>query len=160
MGLTIATIGISLSQGEAPKISPINGLWLVALPVFDLYSAILRRSLQGKSPFHGDAGHLHHVLIESGLSRRGALVVMLLLSLGCAALGILGETLEIAHSVMLTAWFAVGTLYYNVVRSPEWIAAIVVVPAIAKTTLHAASLTEKDRARPHSSLPESAELSE
>jgi UDP-GlcNAc:undecaprenyl-phosphate GlcNAc-1-phosphate transferase len=160
IGLAIATIGISLSQGEAPKISPVNGLWLVALPVFDLFSAILRRSLQGKSPLHGDAGHLHHLLIESGLSRRSALLVMLLLSLCCAAFGLLGEALEIGHGVMLAAWFVLGALYYQVVRAPEWIAAIVGAPVIAKTALQPAPLAANDRVRPHTSLHEEAEFSE
>ena len=83
LGLAIASIGVWLSQGIDPRISPVVGLWFVAVPVFDLFSTIIRRSAEGKSPFAPDHGHLHHVLMDCGLSRRATLAWMLMLAGVC-----------------------------------------------------------------------------
>jgi UDP-GlcNAc:undecaprenyl-phosphate GlcNAc-1-phosphate transferase len=118
LGLSIATIGVSLSQGAGPERSPVIGLWLVAVPVFELFCSIIRRAREGKSPLAPDHGHLHHVLIAGGLSRRATLTVILTLAAGCAAIGTAGSVLRLPDGVMLMAWFAAGTVYYRLLRRP------------------------------------------
>ena len=54
LGFAIIWLGISLSQGESPSMSPVTGLWLVAIPIFDFTGSVLRRILSGKSPFVPD----------------------------------------------------------------------------------------------------------
>src|SRR5262252_4360409 len=95
LGLAIASIGVWLSQGVEPRISPVVGLWFVAVPVFDLFSTIIRRSAEGKSPFAPDHGHLHHVLVDCGLSRRATLAWMLMLAAASVAIGVLGDRFNI-----------------------------------------------------------------
>lgn len=43
---------------------------VLAIPLIDSGYTVLRRVLSGKSPFWGDRGHLHHRLLDSGLSKR------------------------------------------------------------------------------------------
>lgn len=45
-------------------------LVVLGVPVIDTGYTILRRVLSGKSPVWGDRGHLHHRLLDSGLSKR------------------------------------------------------------------------------------------
>lgn len=117
VGLCIACIGIVLSQGAAETTrTPVMGLWLVAIPVFELFCSILRRTREGKSPLEPDHGHLHHVLVAAGLSRRATLVAILALACVCAAVGIVGSALRISDGVMLIVWFAAGTVYYRLLR--------------------------------------------
>jgi UDP-GlcNAc:undecaprenyl-phosphate/decaprenyl-phosphate GlcNAc-1-phosphate transferase len=118
LGLSIAAVGISLSQGAVPERSPVIGLWLVAVPVFELFCSIIRRVRDGKSPLAPDHGHLHHVLIAAGLSRNATLALILALAAGCAATGVVGNLLRLPDGVMLIAWFAAGTAYYRVLRRP------------------------------------------
>jgi UDP-GlcNAc:undecaprenyl-phosphate GlcNAc-1-phosphate transferase len=119
LGLSIATVGVSLSQGAVSERSPVIGLWLVAVPVFDLFCSIIRRVSEGKSPLAPDHGHLHHVLIRAGLSRSTTLVVILTLATACAAVGVAATLLRLPDGLMLIAWFAAATGYYQLLRRPE-----------------------------------------
>ena len=48
------------------------GTLLVALgvPIIDTGYTVIRRVASGKSPVWGDRGHLHHKLLDAGLSKR------------------------------------------------------------------------------------------
>ena len=52
----------------------------LALPLFDTIFAIIRRLLKGQSPMTPDRGHLHHRLIDHGLSQKQAVAVLYSLS--------------------------------------------------------------------------------
>jgi UDP-GlcNAc:undecaprenyl-phosphate GlcNAc-1-phosphate transferase len=119
LGLIVATFGIYVSQGSTPVLSPVAGLWLVAVPVFDLFAMIVRRLLRKRSPFEGDRGHLHHMLHDNGLSRRSTLVFMLGLAASFAAIGIAGQLLGIGDGVMLVLWLTAGVFYYQLLRFPR-----------------------------------------
>jgi UDP-GlcNAc:undecaprenyl-phosphate GlcNAc-1-phosphate transferase len=119
LGLIIATLGVYFSQGPMARISPVVGLWLVAVPVFDLFSTIFRRLAEGKSPFAPDHEHLHHVLVEHGLSRRATLGYVLSLASLFAAIGIAGDIAVVPDGVMLILWLAGGVLYYQMMRHPR-----------------------------------------
>ena len=119
LGLAIACFGIALSQGEAARISPVTGLWLIAIPVFDLFSAIMRRVAEGRSPFDPDHEHLHHTLVVAGLSRPTALVVMLSIGVILAAAGVVAHFLGLPDGVLLITWVACGILYYQAMRKPH-----------------------------------------
>lgn len=43
---------------------------VLAIPLIDTGYTIVRRILSGKSPVWGDRGHLHHKLLDSGMSKR------------------------------------------------------------------------------------------
>jgi undecaprenyl-phosphate alpha-N-acetylglucosaminyl 1-phosphatetransferase len=51
--------------------------WMVALPVIDTLTLIYRRIRQGLSPMAPDRTHLHHLIMDTGLSARATLIVML-----------------------------------------------------------------------------------
>jgi UDP-GlcNAc:undecaprenyl-phosphate GlcNAc-1-phosphate transferase len=136
LGLIIATVGIHVSQEPVSRLSPVIGLWLVAVPVFDLFSTIVRRLFQGRSPFAPDHEHLHHVLTERGLSRRATLVFMLALGAVFASVGLIADKLAVPDGMLLLAWLAAGVIYYRLVRDPSWVVRTVraVLPAIAQPT--------------------------
>jgi UDP-GlcNAc:undecaprenyl-phosphate GlcNAc-1-phosphate transferase len=49
---------------------------VLAIPLYDFVTVTLIRLVQGKSPFVGDQQHFSHRLVDRGLSRRGAVVVI------------------------------------------------------------------------------------
>lgn len=67
-------------------------LLVLGLPLVDTGWAILRRLASGRSPFSGDRGHLHHMLIEIGLSPRQIVLLMYGISLGLGALALVLST--------------------------------------------------------------------
>lgn len=58
---------------------------VLGFPILDAFWVIMRRIMQGKSPMQGDLKHLHHRLVEVGLTERKALVLIYLL---CALFGL------------------------------------------------------------------------
>ena len=61
-----------------------TAILVMAVPLIDGVFTILRRMASGKSPFLGDRGHLHHRLLEIGLSQRQVALFYWIL---CAILG-------------------------------------------------------------------------
>jgi len=65
-------------------------LAILAVPIYDLVTVTTLRISQGKSPLVGDQQHWSHRLVQRGLSRRGAVLVIWAVS---AVIGIGGITL-------------------------------------------------------------------
>src|SRR5690606_22053549 len=118
LGLAVAALGIALCQAPETQLAPVVGLWLSAVPVYDLFSPIVRRLISGRSVFEPDHHHLHHVLIEQGFSHRSALVLMLGLALLFALIGITGHFAGVSQGIMLLGWTVGGILYYR--SMPRW----------------------------------------
>jgi UDP-GlcNAc:undecaprenyl-phosphate/decaprenyl-phosphate GlcNAc-1-phosphate transferase len=89
LGFLLAYMLISLSQGEHRAISPVVALWLASVPLMDTLGVINRRLLQSKSPFHGDRGHLHHMMMAAGFRVRQTVYFIAMIQL---VLGIVGLT--------------------------------------------------------------------
>jgi UDP-GlcNAc:undecaprenyl-phosphate GlcNAc-1-phosphate transferase len=72
-----------------------TALLVLGIPILDVAWQIINRLRLGRSPFLGDRGHLHHRLLDVGLSQRR---VVLLFYLLCATFGalalILGSGLQ------------------------------------------------------------------
>ncbi|MBN1162865.1 undecaprenyl/decaprenyl-phosphate alpha-N-acetylglucosaminyl 1-phosphate transferase [Patescibacteria group bacterium] len=64
-GLVISTLSILVST----KI--VTSILIILVPLIDAVVTVFRRLLQGRSPFEGDKGHLHHILMEKGWSVGG-----------------------------------------------------------------------------------------
>ncbi len=89
LGFFVSWILIMTSQNEKQIIHPILTIWCVTLPVFDITSVVIRRSLRKINPFKPDRRHVHHILIELGFSNISTTAIILLLSLILNFFGIL-----------------------------------------------------------------------
>ncbi|WP_119396462.1 undecaprenyl-phosphate alpha-N-acetylglucosaminyl 1-phosphate transferase [Salinibius halmophilus] len=108
LGFVITAFLIRYSQGDKEVFAPVSALWIVAVPVFDLVSTTLRRIRHGKSPFHPDRTHMHHIFTRAGFSARATLVILttyaaLLLAFGLAIQG-LHETLQLILFILAFAF--------------------------------------------------------
>ena len=89
LGFFISWTLIMSSQGDSNIIHPILTIWCVTLPVFDITSVVVRRILRKINPFKPDRRHVHHILIEMGLSGNATTAVILFLSIILNFFGIL-----------------------------------------------------------------------
>ncbi|CAK0777586.1 UDP-GlcNAc:undecaprenyl-phosphate/decaprenyl-phosphate GlcNAc-1-phosphate transferase [Gammaproteobacteria bacterium] len=64
LGFMLCWFAVDLSQGEHRALAPVTALWILAVPLFDTLSVMIRRMTNKQSPFAADRGHLHHVLME------------------------------------------------------------------------------------------------
>ena len=118
IGLAIVWLLIDLSQGEDRVFAPVTALWLFAMPLIEMVTAVLRRLTSGKSPFKPDLFHSHHLLIRLGFGEKTTLLVIILFSLLMAVIGILGELYGVAEWVMFVGFllvFGIHTISFRLV---------------------------------------------
>jgi UDP-GlcNAc:undecaprenyl-phosphate GlcNAc-1-phosphate transferase len=71
MGFILAVTGLLAPvQKTSTSIALVVPLLAVGLPVFDTILTMLRRSAGGHGIFSPDRGHLHHILLDAGISHR------------------------------------------------------------------------------------------
>lgn len=94
LGFAIAWFVVELSQSPSALISPIAYGWLVALPVMDTLSLMVRRLRKGRSPFSADRDHLHHIFLRAGFTPGQTTLILILI---VASLGGVGVVLSLAN---------------------------------------------------------------
>ena len=72
-------------------------LLVLAVPIIDTFWVIVRRLSSGRSPFSPDRGHIHHRLLDLGLSHRST---VLLIYVVCATLGLMSLLVSSATGVL------------------------------------------------------------
>lgn len=117
LGFSLAWISIELSQEPVRAFSPVVALWIFALPIYDFFSSMVRRVLQGKSPFHGDSEHLHHILRRLGLRSRQVAQAILFGSAVFAGIGVAAYTWGVPEGFLFFAWLMLGVAYFVVFAS-------------------------------------------
>jgi UDP-GlcNAc:undecaprenyl-phosphate GlcNAc-1-phosphate transferase len=89
MGFTLAGVGvIGLVKGTAVTAVLLPYL-ILAVPILDMSAVIFSRISKGKSPFVADKSHLHHWLLNAGISQRLTVLFIYALTLwvGSLAMG-------------------------------------------------------------------------
>lgn len=76
LGFVLGVISIQGTLKSAATIAIAVPLLVLGIPLFDTLFAILRRLMNGKSIMEADRGHLHHRLIDMGLSHKQSVVVI------------------------------------------------------------------------------------
>lgn len=103
IGYTLATAAL-LSSTKAPALlALLVPMVALGLPLFESGYSFLRRALTGQSPFKADRRHLHHRLMETGLSQQRVVGVFLY------------ATLYLGVNAVLMARARSGLLLVNVV---------------------------------------------
>lgn len=88
LGLSLGVLLVYGSQGERAAFSPITSLWLVLLPMTDMFTIMYRRVKRGKSPMAPDRTHIHHMLLRAGFKKYQTLHIVVLFQLAFVSLGI------------------------------------------------------------------------
>lgn len=111
-GFTICWLVISASQGDQKIISPATVLWLIAAPILDSFSIIIRRIRKGRSPFAPDREHFHHILQVAGFGKYSILFILLGFGAILPAIGLMADILlNIPESLMFYLFIIVFALY-------------------------------------------------
>jgi UDP-GlcNAc:undecaprenyl-phosphate GlcNAc-1-phosphate transferase len=114
VGYLLAWTLIKLSQDNPTHLSTIDVLWCVALPVLDTLAVMIRRIREGKSPFKPDRGHIHHLMLNAGLTPRASLVVLVTFAIALAYLGTFTRTFTAGSNLL--AFGALALIYITAHR--------------------------------------------
>lgn len=92
-------------------------LLALAVPLFDTIFSFFRRLVRGQSPFHADRGHLHHRLIDMGLSQKQAVAILYSISaiLGLAAV-VITTSGELRALILILGFCLCAVLWIFVYR--------------------------------------------
>ncbi len=86
LGFMLAAIAVAGTFKSAATVAIVVPVLVLGVPVFDTTFAILRRFLAGRPIFTADRGHLHHRLLDRGLTQRQVVVILYLITfILCAA---------------------------------------------------------------------------
>ena len=111
VGFMLAWFLIGMSQGEDRVIKPVTALWVFALPLCDAVASLLRRPIQGRSPFHADRSHYHHYLQEYGWTANQTLLIAVAAASIFAALGLVADFKGVSEQVMFYGFLGLFALY-------------------------------------------------
>jgi UDP-GlcNAc:undecaprenyl-phosphate GlcNAc-1-phosphate transferase len=104
LGLVLATMSIEANEKPSHAVALVVPIIALGLPIVDTLLAMARRAARGVPMFSADRGHIHHRLLDRGLSHRATVLVLYGVSvlLGLAAIGLSYAS----HSQAL--WFLLG----------------------------------------------------
>ncbi|MBS1270367.1 MAG: Undecaprenyl-phosphate alpha-N-acetylglucosaminyl 1-phosphate transferase [Gammaproteobacteria bacterium] len=111
VGFLLAWLLIATTQGEGRVMAPVTALWVFALPLFDAVAVLLRRPIQGRSPFHADRRHYHHYLLDDGFSVNQTLVISIFSAVVLAGIGLSAEVNEVPEHVMFYTFLILFAVY-------------------------------------------------
>ncbi|GAE00577.1 undecaprenyl-phosphate N-acetylglucosaminyl 1-phosphate transferase [Clostridium botulinum B str. Osaka05] len=80
LGFLLAAISIEGAIKSATAFAIVVPILALGLPIYDTLFAMIRRKINGKPIMQADRGHLHHRLLDMGLTQRQAVIIMYLIS--------------------------------------------------------------------------------
>ena len=134
LGAALAGTTLILASGEPAIAFPVL-LWVVAVPVIDTLSLIIRRLAVRRSPFSADRQHLHHLLMDAGLSCGQTAMAVVALNLLAGAVAYIAIRTGVPAWVMLVLLLLPAVLHtlfvLRMTRGPR--PAVAVAATIAET---------------------------
>jgi UDP-GlcNAc:undecaprenyl-phosphate GlcNAc-1-phosphate transferase len=101
---------VHANQSMGSRLTAVDLLWACALPLYDMASVFAWRVSQHRSPFKPDRGHIHHLLLASGLRSSMALIVLIVLAISLALAGYVAGQMGAFHGF----WIFIGTFFLYV----------------------------------------------
>ncbi|AWL11249.1 UDP-N-acetylglucosamine--undecaprenyl-phosphateN-acetylglucosaminephosphotransferase [Saliniradius amylolyticus] len=111
LGLTVIWMLAVCTQGESRFVDPTTALWLIAVPLMDMVSVMIRRIMSGLSPLRASRDHLHHILLFKGLSARWTTIFIGVISVIASLLGIIMQESQVPESTRLISFLSVFIAY-------------------------------------------------
>ena len=146
LGYILATMSIQGLFKFYAVISFAVPFLILGLPIFDTAFAMIRRMAHGQSPMHPDRGHIHHRLIDMGLSQKQAVASLYVIS---AILGLSAVVLTTSNE-----WKAL--LFFVALCVAAGVAARIAFPKELKEELH----EEMEELKEHGRREEAAKPAE
>jgi UDP-GlcNAc:undecaprenyl-phosphate GlcNAc-1-phosphate transferase len=121
LGFVLGVISVQGTIKSYAAVAIAVPLLVLGLPLFDTLFAIARRVVSGKPIMGADRGHLHHRLIDLGLSQKQAVLIMYIVSatLGICAVLLAGKGAIAAIILVISATIFVigGASYMREIKS-------------------------------------------
>ncbi len=125
LGFLLAGLSLTLVQPTTIGLSPMIVLWMMPIPIFELFTSTARRIARGISPTEADSGHFHHLLVAAGLSVRAICTLYFLMSVASCVFGIWAYQNKVPELVLLVVFcLAFGSWLLLVHSAHRFVAAL------------------------------------
>ncbi|MDP2127778.1 MAG: undecaprenyl-phosphate alpha-N-acetylglucosaminyl 1-phosphate transferase [Pseudohongiella sp.] len=111
LGFIVAWLVIAASQGDSAFIAPVYALWFLAVPLMDTVSLLIRRPLQGRSPFNAGRDHLHHRLMRLGYDAHQSVLIIHGAAIVFGVIGLAGHFARAPEGLMFLLFMVCFALY-------------------------------------------------
>jgi len=112
LGFVLAFFAIAVTQKTGSVVSPVAALLVLALPITDTITVMIKRVLKSKSPFHPDKTHLHHVLKAMGVNHHKVVIVMIAATVVSSAIAVIGTLLQLPDYAFFSIYIACFSTYF------------------------------------------------
>lgn len=125
LGFLLAGLALMLVQPTSIDLDPIVVLWLMPIPIFELFSSTARRIVRGMSPAQADTGHYHHRLVGAGLSVRAVCALYFVVSAGSCSIGVWAYKTQVSEALMFVGFcLAFMSWQFFVRQVPKFVGAL------------------------------------
>ncbi|SMY38176.1 Undecaprenyl-phosphate alpha-N-acetylglucosaminyl 1-phosphate transferase [Photobacterium malacitanum] len=98
---------------ETKALKPVTALWIIAIPLMDMATIMIRRVINGNSPFKPDREHIHHIFQRMGLSPTMTLIVICFIATIFSIFGVWADLNNIHESTMFITFLFLFILYFT-----------------------------------------------
>lgn len=116
LGYVLATTSLfGSSQKASTTVSLLVPMVALGVPIFDTLFAMVRRFLERRSIFSPDRGHVHHRLLDMGITHRRAVLILYGVSVVFAAAAIalsLGRNWEVGIAILVASAAMIGLVRF------------------------------------------------
>lgn len=112
LGLVMAWAVFRLTQNPGHPVSPVLAPFLIAPPVIDCLVLMFRRVLRRRSPFVADRTHIHHILLDGGVTVTGTVLILSAISLTLGLLAGLALMADVPQPLFIFAYLAITAAYF------------------------------------------------
>jgi UDP-GlcNAc:undecaprenyl-phosphate GlcNAc-1-phosphate transferase len=121
LGYMLSVISVMGVLKSAAVFSILIPIFAIGLPIYDTFFAMVRRTISGKSMMEADKGHLHHKLLDAGMSQRQAVLTLYSISavLGFSAVALIEVTFKVALILVFAVFLlaSMGARYLNLIET-------------------------------------------
>jgi UDP-GlcNAc:undecaprenyl-phosphate GlcNAc-1-phosphate transferase len=113
LGFSLAYLAIVLTQLENSVIPPIAALLVLAVPITDTLTLMIKRMLKRKNPFKADRYHLHHIFMRYGLDKKNVVKVILFSSIISSCVAVAGVIYSIPEWILFVIFIICFSCYFT-----------------------------------------------
>ncbi len=99
-----------LSEMVSNISKPIFVMAVLCYPLIDTLRIFIYRTIRGLSPFSADRNHIHHRLIDIGLTHRGTAITLYIYNILVITTAILTRNLDPSYAFIIVGFVAIGLL--------------------------------------------------
>lgn len=103
LGFLLAAISMGGTIKSAAAFAIAVPILALGIPIYDTIFAVIRRKVNGRPIMQADRGHLHHRLIDMGLTQRQTVVIMYLISAILGSFAIIAMQISNQRAYMVLA---------------------------------------------------------